>query len=103
MADYIDLYNLYSGSSDTDELRNRVFAAVGISAEALLINSSVAEDTAWANAVISNQASEGLKMFQLIVSKNADVPIETIASVSDAVLQVQVDSEVPSLVKAFNV
>jgi len=102
MALYIELYNLYAGSADTDELRNRVYAATAIASESLLLISTDAGEVAWANAVLSSQATEGSKMFQLIVSKNKGATIEQITSADDAALQAQVDSEVPSAVKAYN-
>ena len=102
MALYIDLYNLYQGSPDTDEFRNRVYTATAAAAETLLGGTPTADQINWSAAVLSNPASEGRKAFIAVIMSNKTATIAQITSSDDATIQTAIDAIVPSLVIAFN-
>ena len=102
MALYIDLYNLFSGSDESDELRNRVYTATAKAAQTLLDGTPTLEETKWASAVLSNPASEGQKMFILVIVKNSAATIAQITDALDDTLQTNVNDSVPELVIAYN-
>ena len=102
MATYIELRDLFGGSQDSDEFRNRVHVATAIAAEAILAGTPSIEEQKWAANVFASPASEGQKAFIAVVSKNNAATIANIVGASDTDIQIQVDSIVPSLVIAFN-
>lgn len=102
MASYTEIRDLFQGSSDSDEFRNRIQVATAIAAEALLAGTPSTDEQKWAASVFSNPANEGNKAFIAVVAKNSGLSIATIVGSTDAAIQTAVDGLVDSLVIAFN-
>ena len=96
MATYNELFSLRLD----DELRNRSAVAVTISAEALLAGTPTDEENTWADEVLANPSTEGDKALVYVLATNKDADPAQIIGVADSALQSQVDTLVPSLVKA---
>ena len=98
MATYIELRNVI----DDDTLRNRTDVAVVVAANNLLTGTPTTEEVKWAANVLGNPRSEGAKALRSVIAANKDATVEQITGATDAQLQANVDTVVPSLVVAFN-
>lgn len=97
MVDYTELNALTKNA----ELRNRVFVAVTIAAEALLV-SGAPNEAPWAASVLTDVTPEGTKAFKALLVGNKALPFIGFATITDAEIQADVDALVPKLVAAFN-
>ena len=97
MVDYTELNTLTKNT----ELRNRVFVAVTVSAEALLI-SGAPNEAPWAASVLTDSTAEGTKAFKALLVGNKNLPFIGFATITDAEIQADVDALVPKLITAFN-
>jgi len=102
MATYIDLRNLYSGSTESDLLNNRIEFCVSVAADFFLQNGGTPDEDRWTSYVLSNPAIEAKKAFIAHIARSKELTIVQITSMSDVDLQIAIDSIIDGLVTAYN-
>jgi len=96
MATYVELRALFS----LDALRERVEVATLIAASDLLAGTPTVAEQQWAAAVFFDPRNEGRRAFFAVLAANKAATVAAITGASDAAIQANVDSVVPSLVVA---
>jgi len=96
MADYKDLYDLYS---DT-ELKKKIAMALTVASENISNNipPSSKDEIAWTKRLVANPDAEAVSMLSLFVARNRDLDIGDITSMSDQDIQDDVNSLIEILI-----
>lgn len=94
MATYEELFSLRNKS----ELKNKVVAAVIISAEEIMAELDTVPNHTnrllWAKDVFASPDTEANRMFMAVLAANKDAEIAQILGASDAAIQTNVDDHV---------
>lgn len=97
MATYQELRSLFNNS----DLMEKVEVSVVKAANDLNADSPTAADKAWISHALTNTSAEAKKALKIVLAENSSASVSAIMSASDATVQSNVNSVVPTLVDAL--
>lgn len=97
MATYDELRNIISTASG-DPLKNRIFVAVMIKAQALVDGTPTANQLAWATEALADPLSKLEQVLHYMIANNSGAAVSAITDAADTTIQTNADSAVDALV-----
>ena len=98
MANYLELSN----AAIDETMLKRVAVAITVAAEALITAGPTAAQRKWLKVALYEPRGEATKAWRYILAANKSITIAQINAVTDAQIQTQVDTVVPTLISAIN-